>query len=106
MSTSIEPGIYRPGKWGIRIENLALTRVAKIAEHGAFGEMLEFETLTLCPIDTACILPALMRDDEVSWLNDYHRSVRKRVLPLLSGKAAEWLLRKTPTFGHILAPVA
>jgi Xaa-Pro aminopeptidase len=73
MITSIEPGLYRPGRWGIRIENLVLNRAAGQTE---FGEFLNFETLTLCPIDTRCIDAALLRDDEKRWLNDYHATVR------------------------------
>ena len=62
MVTSIEPGLYRPGRWGIRIENLVLNVASSAADE--FGEFLEFETLTLCPIDTRCIeraLPKLRR---------------------------------------------
>jgi Xaa-Pro aminopeptidase len=92
MITSNEPGIYRPGKWGIRIENLVLTQVV---ETGEFGEFLGFETLTLCPIDTRCIDMSLMRGDEVAWLNDYHRSVRARLLPLVDGAARDWLEQRT-----------
>ena len=92
MITSIEPGLYRPGKWGIRIENLVLNRPAG---HTEFGEFLDFETLTLCPIDTRCIAPALLRDDEQRWLNDYHATVRERLLPLLSGDALAWLENRT-----------
>ena len=55
MITSIEPGVYRPGQWGVRIENLVLNVPVDTPEGGAFGEMLAFETLTLCPIDTRCI---------------------------------------------------
>lgn len=92
MITSNEPGIYRPGQWGIRIENLVLTRVEA---NGEFGEFLGFETLTLCPIDTRCIDLSLMRGDEVAWLNDYHRSVRARLLPRVSGAARDWLELRT-----------
>jgi Xaa-Pro aminopeptidase len=92
MITSIEPGLYRPGKWGIRIENLVLNRPAGQTE---FGDFLQFETLTLCPIDTRCIEPSLLRDDEKRWLNDYHATVRKRLLPLLSGDALAWLENRT-----------
>ncbi|MYM85770.1 M24 family metallopeptidase [Rugamonas sp. FT82W] len=92
MITSIEPGLYRPGQWGIRIENLVLNRPAGQTE---FGEFLEFETLTLCPIDTRCIEPSLLRDDEKRWLNDYHATVRKRLRPLLSGDALAWLETRT-----------
>ena len=55
MITSIEPGVYRPGQWGVRIENLVLNVPAATPEGSTFAEMLEFETLTLCPIDTRCI---------------------------------------------------
>jgi Xaa-Pro aminopeptidase len=54
MITSIEPGLYRPGQWGVRIENLVLN-VPAATPSGTFGEFLDFETLTLCPIDTRCI---------------------------------------------------
>jgi len=92
MITSIEPGLYRPGKWGIRIENLVLNQPAGQTE---FGDFLRFETLTLCPIDTRCIEPSLLRDDEKRWLNDYHATVRGRLLPLLSGDALAWLENRT-----------
>ncbi|USX14611.1 aminopeptidase P family protein [Oxalobacteraceae bacterium OTU3CAMAD1] len=92
MITSIEPGLYRPGKWGIRIENLVLNRPAGQTD---FGDFLQFETLTLCPIDTRCIELSLLRDDEKRWLNDYHATVRSRLLPLLSGDALAWLENRT-----------
>ena len=95
MITSIAPGLYRPGQWGIRIENLVMNVVAETPEAGAFGEFLEFETLTLCPIDTHCIARSLMRQDEIDWLNGYHATVRARLAPLVSGDALAWLLRRT-----------
>jgi len=88
MITSNEPGIYRPGKWGVRIENLLLNIPAGQTE---FGDYLQFETLTLCPIDTRCIIPSLMRDDEIAWLDDYHATVLKRLSPRVSGSAKNWL---------------
>ncbi|CAN5410383.1 aminopeptidase P family protein [soil metagenome] len=97
MITSNEPGIYRPGRWGIRIENLVANRVAEVDEH-EFGEFLEFETLTLCPIDTRCIAPELMRDDEIGWLDDYHAEVRRRLAPLVTGEALRWLHERTEPF--------
>ena len=94
MITSNEPGIYRPGHWGIRIENLVL---AEVVANGEFGEFLGFETLTLCPIDTRCLDMGLLRTDEVAWLNDYHRTVRTRLLPHVTGAARDWLeLRTVP----------
>jgi Xaa-Pro aminopeptidase len=95
MITSIEPGLYRPGQWGIRIENLVLNVMAETSEAGRFGEFLEFETLTLCPIDTHCIARGLMRQDEIDWLNGYHAVVRERLSPLVSGDALAWLTRRT-----------
>jgi Xaa-Pro aminopeptidase len=95
MITSIEPGVYRPGQWGVRIENLVMNVPAATPEGSTFAEMLEFETLTLCPIDTRCIDRALLREDEVAWLNEYHGTVRERLAPLVEGAAREWLLART-----------
>ena len=95
MITSIEPGLYRPGQWGIRIENL----VANIAiGANEFGDFLEFETLTLCPIDTRCIEPGMLSATDVAWLNAYHVTVRERLLPLVDGDARAWLLLRTEPF--------
>ncbi|EKT4507125.1 aminopeptidase P family protein [Pseudomonas putida] len=94
MISSIEPGTYRPGQWGVRIENLVVNREAG---RSAFGDFLQFETLTLCPIDTRCLLPGLLAKEEVEWLNGYHASVRERLAPLLQGDALAWLeLRTAP----------
>ncbi|MFZ6772648.1 aminopeptidase P family protein [Undibacterium sp. SXout7W] len=92
MITSNEPGIYRPGQWGVRIENLLLNTPSLQTE---FGEYLEFETLTLCPIDTRCILTELLRDDEIAWLNHYHATVLKRLSARVSGTAKAWLIERT-----------
>jgi Xaa-Pro aminopeptidase len=99
MITSDEPGIYRPGQWGVRIENLVLAVPARfdgaVDGRGDFGEFLEFETLTLCPIDTRCIDLSLLRDDERQWLNGYHATVARRLGPLVDGAAKSWLTRRT-----------
>ncbi len=101
MITSIEPALYRPKQWGIRIENLVLNVPLPPAVPNAapgtpeHGEYLAFETLTLCPIDTRCIDLSLMRDDEIAWLNGYHAEVRRRLTPLLSGDALAWLVQRT-----------
>lgn len=95
MITSIEPGLYRPGQWGVRIENLVLNVAVETPEKNAFGEMLEFETLTLCPIDTRCIDRSLLQSDEIAWLNDYHATVRERLAPKVSGAALAWLNERT-----------
>jgi Xaa-Pro aminopeptidase len=97
MITSVEPGLYRPGQWGVRVENLVLAVPAASGVSAEFGEFLEFETLTLCPIDARCLEPSLLRADEVAWLDAYHRMVRERLEPRLSGAALAWLrLRTTP----------
>jgi Xaa-Pro aminopeptidase len=95
MITSIEPGLYRPGQWGVRIENLVLNVAVETPEKNAFGEMLEFETLTLCPIDTRCIDRSLLQADEIAWLNGYHATVRERLSPKVSGAALAWLTERT-----------
>ncbi len=92
MITSVEPGIYRPGKWGVRIENLVLNVPAEKTE---FGDFLKFETLTLCPIDTRCLDLSLLREDERAWLNGYHEMVRARLSPHVSGEAKAWLELRT-----------
>ena len=92
MVTSNEPGVYRPGKWGVRIENLV---VCQPAAQTGFGEFLKFETLTLCPIDTRCIVRELLLPSDIDWLNAYHAHVRQTLLPLVDGEAKEWLIRRT-----------
>lgn len=96
MITSNEPGIYRAGQWGVRIENLVLNVPADTgAERAEFGEFLRFETLTLCPIDVRCIDRNLMTREEIDWLDAYHAEVRRRVAPLVTGAALAWLERST-----------
>ena len=94
MITSNEPGLYRNGQWGVRIENLVMNVPAATPEGDTFAEMLEFETLTLCPIDTRCIERSLLRADEIDWLNAYHATVRDRLAPRLSGEALVWLQQR------------
>lgn len=94
MITSIEPGVYRTGSWGVRIENLVLNVPAATPEGDGFAEMLEFETLTLCPIDTRCLERTLLRPDEIDWLNAYHATVLERLSPRVTGAALDWLQRR------------
>jgi Xaa-Pro aminopeptidase len=89
MITSIEPGIYKPGRHGVRIENLVATIAAG---SGEFGDFLAFETLTLCPIDTRLIERDLLEAGEIAWLDDYHARVREQLAPLLDDAADRtWL---------------
>lgn len=92
MISSIEPGTYRPGAWGVRIENLVVSRGAG---KSAFGDFLCFETLTLCPIDTRCLLPEMLTKEERDWLNQYHATVSERLAPLLHGASLDWLKART-----------
>ena len=102
MITSNEPGYYREGHYGIRIENLILCRAPeKAGGESEDGErpMLSFETLTLCPIDRRLIDPALLTEEERRWLDDYHAKVRETLLPHLRElgdvRARAWLERAT-----------
>jgi len=103
MITSNEPGLYRPGRWGIRIENLLLAQPHSTTE---FGDFLHFETLTLCPIDMRCIDAAMLDAAELAWLDAYHAQVRERLSPLVDGRALEWLQARTQPFAGSLNAVA
>lgn len=92
MILSNEPGYYREGAFGIRIENL-ITVIGAEAEPGR--DMLGFETLTLCPIDTRPVDRAAMSRDEADWLDRYHARVRQELSPLLDEGTRDWLLRAT-----------
>lgn len=92
MITSNEPGVYRAGQWGVRIENLVVNVPAQKTE---FVDTLKFETLTLCPIDTRCIDKSLMTAEEIHWLNQYHAEVLRRLKPRVSGEALAWLELRT-----------
>ena len=94
MITSNEPGLYHEGKYGIRIENLVVNQ-AKVFADKTYGEFLEFETLTLCPINTKCIVNDLMSIEEKAWLNQYHQIVRDRLSPHLQGDVLNWLIENT-----------
>ena len=89
MIISNEPGYYKTGEYGIRIENLVLVVDKKI--EGAEKEMLGFETLTFAPIDRRLIVKAMLAPEEIAWLNDYHRQVIEKIGPNLSGSDREWL---------------
>lgn len=92
MITSIEPGIYRPGKHGIRIENLVLT-VAN--ESNEFNEFYAFETLTLAPIDTTLVKKELLEQSHINWLNAYHENVYAKLSPFLNEEEKAFLARMT-----------
>jgi len=89
MILSNEPGYYKTGEYGIRIENLVL--VDEWLIEGAEGEWLGFEMLTLVPIDKALLDRSLLSEAEVGWWNDYHTAVRYKLAPQLEGDALAWL---------------
>lgn len=89
MMLSNEPGYYKAGHWGIRIENLILVERREIA--GEEREMLGFETLSYVPIDLNLVEPSLLTNDERKWLNDYHAKTREIVRPLVDGEALKFL---------------
>jgi Xaa-Pro aminopeptidase len=92
MVTTIEPGYYEPGKYGIRIENMVFVKPYKTTGSGQF---LQFETLTLCPLDTAPIVMSRLTSEERDWLNRYHRRVWSVLSPRLDLTDRAWLKRKT-----------
>ena len=88
MTITDEPGIYLAGKFGARIENILLIVPYKETE---FGKFLQFESLTLCPIDKAPILVDMLLPEEIDWLNDYHKMVFDTLSPHLSDDEISWL---------------
>ena len=89
MILSDEPGYYKAGAYGIRIENLVVVEPREIA--GGDREMMGFETLTLAPIDRALIDPKLLDAGELAWLDTYHAKVRKQISPLVEPEVRRWL---------------
>ena len=90
MILSNEPGYYKAGEYGIRIENLVLV-VAKTVE-GAEKEMLGFETLTFAPIERRLVVVEMLSAAELGWLNDYHAEVVAKIAPQLAGAERDWLI--------------
>jgi Xaa-Pro aminopeptidase len=87
MIVSDEPGYYKAGEYGIRTENLVMVVESTVGE----GKFLEFETLTLAPIDTRPIELSLLTPAERDWLNAYHARVLKEIGPLVSSEVRQWL---------------
>ena len=96
MTVTDEPGIYLEGQFGVRIENLLLIQPYRETD---FGRFLQFETLTLCPIDTTPIDTSLLTKEEKEWLNDYHQMVYDRLSPYLDEADRQWLRDATGVLG-------
>lgn len=93
MVTSNEPGVYRANQYGVRIENLIVAQEYKKTKE--FGTFYNFETITLCPIDTRPIAKKLLTKVEIKWLNNYHKMVFKKLKKYLNEEERTWLKRKT-----------
>ena len=92
MILTDEPGIYKAGRHGIRIENTLLIVPAQETE---FGKFYKFEPLTLCPIDKEAIVVSMLTDEELAWLNNYHQMVYDSLCPLLDKDEQNWLKEAT-----------
>ena len=92
MVVTNEPGIYKAGSHGIRTENILLVVPAG---EGMFGNYLQFETVTLCPIDKRPIIKELLSDEEVDWFNQYHQRVFDLLSPQLDYDERYWLANAT-----------
>ncbi|EAI3670588.1 aminopeptidase P family protein [Campylobacter upsaliensis] len=93
MLSSIEPGIYKAGKWGVRLENLVVNTKVENPKNSAYGEFLYFKPVTLCPFELSCIDVNLLDEKEKKWLNAYHQKVKEKLAPRLQDepKALKWL---------------
>ena len=94
MIVSNEPGYYKAGEYGIRIENLIVVRALTLAE-GGDRNMMDFETITLSPIDLNLVEASLLTADERAWLNAYHAQVREKLSRLVDDETREWLEKAT-----------
>ena len=97
MIISNEPGYYKEGAFGIRLENLIVVQEEEIA--GGDREMLSFETITLAPFDRSMIEISLLDGDEIRWLDAYHGWVRATLSPMLEPEVAAWLAEATAEIG-------
>ena len=88
MTVTVEPGLYLAGKFGCRTENTVLIRHYMTTE---FGDFLEIEPLTLCPIDKSPIDVDMLTNEELDYLNSYHEKVYQELSPCLDKETAEWL---------------
>lgn len=89
--TTIEPGCYRPGQHGIRIENMVHT---VLSAENEFGRFFEFENLTLCPINTDLIKKEFLSESQITWLNSYHEEVLEKLSPMLNDEQKAWLVNE------------
>jgi Xaa-Pro aminopeptidase len=91
MIVSNEPGFYKEGAFGIRIENLIAVEAAPVLPGQSVEDMLSFETLTWVPIDRRLVIAEMLSVAERDWLNGYHAGVLKKLAPLVDSDAGKWL---------------
>ncbi len=96
--TTIEPGCYRPGQWGIRIENMVHTVESCENE---FGRFFKFENLTFCPINVDLVEPSLLSAEQISWLDNYNAEVVEKLSPLLDDSQQAWLRNECRPVGAV-----
>jgi Xaa-Pro aminopeptidase len=92
MIVTDEPGVYFPRRFGIRIENELLVREHK---KNFYGQFLCFEDITYCPYDLDAVDTAYLTDEEIGWINEYHRNVYEKIAPRLNEEEREWLKEAT-----------
>ena len=92
MVVTIEPGVYKAGKHGIRIENVVV--VSEDIETDS-GKFMKFETISYCPIDLEGVDVKMLTEEERKWLNDYHKLVYEKLSPYLSDEERDWLKKET-----------
>lgn len=94
MICSNEPGYYKAGEYGIRIENLIVVSEGREVAGGE-RRMMEFETITFAPIDLELVELSLLTKEERVWLNEYHTKVREKISPLVDEETRTWLIKAT-----------
>jgi len=95
MVVSNEPGYYEEGKFGVRIESLLIVVPRDTPYRFSNKEFLGFETITLVPLQHKLIDTSLLSDEDIHWLNAFHKDVREKILPLLHGPVVDWLIENT-----------
>ena len=93
MVVTVEPGVYKAGKHGIRIENVAVVKEDIATEYG--GQFYSFDVLSYCPIDLDGIDKNILSQSEIAWLNSYHQEVYSKLSPYLEDEVKEWLKKET-----------